>query len=187
MAGGSYAAGQSQVWDEVSSLHSSLGTQSRSGAMSDAYAQKEQDLTAYQQAFPLLENQKGMIALVNGTAQAADYFSKSEVYSDLHSKLVKSFAVECLAMPAVEKEVETANLNIEAWQWLNGLSNAHEDIFEPIGMGTDLRLKSDTQGGAALIYEDTLVHLSAYAKVQPITNDPASHILGDSLRRQRNF
>ena len=189
--GGAYTAGQSEVWNDVANLHGSLGTQSSSGAMSEAFAQKKQDLTVYENAFPLLDNQKGMIALINGTVQAADFISKSEAYGDLHTKLVKSFAVECLAMHAPEKEVDATNLNIEAWQWLNGLSSAQEDVFEPIGLGTDLRLKSDTQGAAALIYQDTLVHLSAYTKVPSVgnttTNAPSSHILGDSLRRPRYF
>jgi hypothetical protein len=165
--GHGYSANQSEVWSEVAELHESVGTHSRSSAMSDAYAQKKEDLTEYVNAFPLLHSQKGMVVLVNGEVQAADYISRPEVYADVHEKLIKSFAIESLAKSrAADKAFNTADVHINAGKWLNNLSKIEENSFSPVGLGEDARYDSPEQGAAALMYSDSVVHLSVFNKEQ---------------------
>lgn len=182
-----YSADQSKVWEEVSMLHEKLGTSSQSSAMSDAYHQKEGDLSEYLAAFPVLPNQKGMIALVEDAARAVDFIANAEVYADLHEKLVKSFAVECLTMPelvAADGDETSAddNLKIKAWQLINQLDDAQESIFEPIGLGSDVRLDGEKIGAAALVYDNALAHLSIFSKENTMLSGDAF-----STRRQRYF
>jgi hypothetical protein len=165
--GHGYSANQSEVWSEVANLHESVGTHSRSSAMSDAYAQKKEDLTDFVNAFPYLHNQKGMVVLVNGEVQAADYISRTEVYADVHEKLIKSFAIESLAKSAVsDKAINAADTVIDAGKWLSNLSKIEENIFTPVGLGEDTRYDSPEQGAAALMYSDSVVHLSVFNKEQ---------------------
>jgi hypothetical protein len=168
MKGGhGYSANQAQVWSEVAELHESTGTHSRSSAMSDAYAQKKEDLTEYVNAFPYLHNQKGMIVLVNGEVQAADYISRTEVYADVHEKLIKSFAIESLSKSAVaDKVLNAADVLIDAGKWLNNFSKTEESTFTPVGLGEDTRYDSPEQGAAALMYGDSVVHLSVFNKMK---------------------
>jgi hypothetical protein len=165
--GQGYSANQSEVWSEVAELHKSVGTHSRSSAMSDAYAQKKEDLTDFVNAFPLLHGQKGMIVMVNGEVQAADYISRTEVYADVHDKLIKSFAIESLAKSAVsDKVMNAADALIDAGKWLNNLPKTEESTFTPVGLGEDTRYDSPEQGAAALMYGDSVVHLSVFNKMQ---------------------
>lgn len=114
-----YDAEQGTVWDEVASYHQHLNTSSRSGAMSDAYAQRETDLSEYLRAFALQPGQKGMVILLNGHPAGADFLSRPEAYGDIHEKLIKSFAVEAIIRPV--QEVQADNLPIEAYAFLRSL------------------------------------------------------------------
>lgn len=182
----SYGAGQSEVWGDVAKLQSSLGTSSPSNAMSDSYEQKAIDVSEYLTAFPLLDHQKGMMAFVNGSPVFADFISKTDAYADVHSKLVKSVAIECLAMPEILAPTDLNNLKIEGWKWLNNLSHTQEvPLNASIGMGTDAHYESATQGASALFYNETLIHLSVFNK-RPSQQEQEG-ALGDSLRRRRQF
>ena len=158
----SYDAEQGAVWNEVASYHESLQTSSRSGAMSDAYEQREADLSAYLGAFPIQPGQKGMVMLINGQPAGADFLSAPDAYADVHEKLVKSFAVEAIIRPA--REISADDLPIEAYSFLRSLGEAAETGFDPVGLGEDLRYDSLRSGGAALVYENTVVHLNIYPK-----------------------
>ena len=186
-----YDAEQSQIWSEVASLHAKSRTFSDSSAMSECYVQRADDLTEYLTAFPLLDNQKGLIALVNGKPWAADYVSNPTSYADLHDKLVKSFAVDCLSLP-VKEVTSNENLAIDAWQSLHNLSKSTESVVQPIGLGSDIRYDAPLIGAAALVHADTLVHITIFSKVNPITEtegleERSDFNIGDSLRRQRRY
>ncbi len=182
----SYGAGQSEVWSDVSKLQSSLGTSSPSNAMSDSYTQKATDVSEYLTAFPLLAHQKGMIAFVNGSPVFADFISKSDAFADVHSKLVKSVAIECLMLPESLAPTDLNNLKIEGWKWLNSLSDTTEiPMNAPIGMGSDAHYESATQGATALYFNETLVHLSVFNKMP--NKQEQEGALGDSMRRRRQF
>ena len=185
-----YDAEQSTVWDEVASYHQHLNTSSRSGAMSDAYAQRETDLSEYLRAFALQPGQKGMVMLLNGHPAGADFLSRPEAYGDIHEKLIKSFAVEAIIRPV--QEVQADNLPIEAYAFLRSLAEATETTFDPVGLGEDLRYDSARSGGAALVCEGTAVHLNVYPKAWTQTETPdrssstdaASTHLSDWIRRR---
>ncbi|MCK6691001.1 MAG: hypothetical protein L6Q97_02740 [Thermoanaerobaculia bacterium] len=184
----SYDAEQGAVWNEVASYHRSLNTFSRSGAMSDAYEQRETDLSGYLNAFPLQPGQKGMVILINGQPAGADFLSRPDAYSDVHEKLIKSFAVEAMIRPV--QEVAADNLPIEAYTFLRSLTEATESGFEPVGLGEDLRYDSPRSGGAALVYEHTVVHLNVYPKAWILERTPeqgqetVSAPLSDWIRRR---
>ena len=159
--------------------------------MSDSYEQKKDDLAEYIAAFPLLENQKGIVAFVNGKPWAADFVSNAANYADLHAKLVKSFAVDCLSLPV--NPVESAeNLAIDAWKTLRDLSTSTESIVQPVGLGTDIRYDGQNIGAAALVYQESAVHITIFAKHNIADETRASDVrnefnVGENLRRTRHF
>ena len=184
-----YDAGQGDVWNEVRHYHQSLGTSSYSGAMSDAFAQRDDDLRDYLGAFPLQPGQKGVVVLLNGAPVGADYLSQPEVYADLHEKLVKSFAVEAL-LQRTSGETNPGDLAIEAYEMLRSLGDAIESPFQPVGLGEDLRYEGERSGGAALVHEDSLVHLNVYPRAWSHAagnfnhENPGAFNLSDRLRRR---
>jgi hypothetical protein len=157
-----YDAEQGAVWGDVASYHQRLGTRSNSGAMRDAYTQREQAFGDFLGAFPLQAGQIGMVVLINGQPAGADVLSLPEAYADLHEKLVKSFAVDALLRP--QEDLSETDAAIEAYAFLHSLSEAAESVFTPVGLGEDIRYDSRRSGGSALVYADTVVHFNCYPK-----------------------
>jgi hypothetical protein len=52
-------------------------------------------------------------------------------------------------------------------EFLQQLGAARVESFKAVGEGHDLRIESHTVVGAALLYENRLVHLSAFKKAAP--------------------
>ncbi len=185
MSSDRYDAEQGTIWNEVSALHAKNHTRSDSSAMSDSYSQRSGDLSEYLAAFPLLDNQKGLIALVNGKPWAADFISNASSFADLHTKLVKSFAVDCLSLP-INGMDSAENLAIDAWKTLRDLSKSTESVVQPIGLGTDIRYDAPSLGAAALVYEESVVHITIFSK--NINGEQSSDFqVGENLRRARHF
>ena len=112
-------------------------------------------------------------------------------YADLHAKLVKSFAADCLSLPV--NPVESAeNLAIDAWKTLRDLSTSTESIVQPVGLGTDIRYDGQNIGAAALVYQESAVHITIFAKHNIADETRASDVrnefnVGENLRRTRHF
>ncbi len=176
-----YDAMQSEVWKDVEGLHRSSGTASQTGAMRDVYMQKEGDVGDYMTAFPLQEGQKGQVVFLNGKLLGIDFISRQAVYQDLHEKLLKSHIVEALYQE--EKEFDPVNLEIEANLFLKSLAGpASIDEFKPVGLGVDLRFESNAAAGAALVYEERVVHLTAFKKANSEQPDSGAESRGASSR-----
>lgn len=73
---------------------------SRTRAMKDAFVEREKDMEAFLEAFPLQPGQQGMLLFLNNDLIGIDYVSRAEAYAHLHEKLVKSHALEALAEKA---------------------------------------------------------------------------------------
>lgn len=160
-----YDAGQGEVWSEISALHNKLRTSSRSDAMSDAYEQRETDIKDYLAAFPIQPGQSGMVALLNGKPISADILSQSNAYADIHEKLIRSLAVEVIGdAKADSTTLSPEDMSVEAYNFLHALHEGNEVAFQPVGLGEDLRYDDKQAGGAALTYQDALVHLNVYSK-----------------------
>jgi len=159
-----FDAKQSIVWNDIEQLHFSSGSSSRSStrAMKDAYEHRKPDIEDYTKAFPYQEGQKGLIVFNNGKLAGMDFVSRSDSYSDVHDKLIKSHVIDTLH--AKESPIDTTALQMEAIQLLNQLPQMTSEGFDSVGLGKDYRLENTAAESAVLVYQDTIVHCSAYQK-----------------------
>jgi hypothetical protein len=156
-----YDAEQSEVWKDVETLHSKSGTTSRTRAMKDAYIQREKDMEEYMQAFPLLENQKGLIVFLNGEVLGADYVSRNSTYRNLHEKLIRSHVIEALSEET--EQLSEVDAKILGHTFLKEMISAPEVTqHQPVGLGEDHRYEGAKASGAVVFYQDTPVHLTAF-------------------------
>ena len=88
---------QGEVWNRVEDLHYRVGSISETSAMKDAFEDQKARINHVVGAFPLVENQRGMFFVAGGRVLGLDVVSRTEVYADLHEKLVKSYAIDLLA------------------------------------------------------------------------------------------
>ena len=88
-----------------------------------AFESKAVDLEDYLKAFPCLDGQRGMLALINGEAVGMDALSLSPAYEVLHPKLLKSYAMEALlsnGKRAPRASRKKAEVKIKS-AWLSGV------------------------------------------------------------------
>lgn len=159
-----FDAQQSIVWQDIEALHVSSGSSSFSStrAMKDAYEYRKPDIEGYAKAFPYQAGQKGLIVFKNGQLAGMDFVSRSDSYSDVHDKLIKSHIIDTLHTENVS--VNTTGLQMEAIQLLNQLPDMTSEGFDSVGLGMDYRLENTDSESAVLVYQDTIIHWSAYQK-----------------------
>ena len=51
----------------------------------------------YEEVFPAAEGQRGLLVFVNGKPAGIDLLSRAEAYAEVHSKLVRSYAMDAVA------------------------------------------------------------------------------------------
>lgn len=160
-----YDAMQGEVWQDIEEVHRRSGSgSSRTRAMKDAFLEREEDMKAFLEAFPLQPGQNGMLLFLNGELIGMDYISRAEAYTHLHEKLIKSHAIEALAEEDRPDDDNTP-LEVRATNFLHSLEKMEAEKHQPpVGLGTDYRFEGEEAAGAALEHEGAIVHLTAFNK-----------------------
>ena len=153
-----FASDQKAVWNEIDDLHRKAGTKSASGSMEDSFTGRQKDLDAYLKAFPLRENQSGMLVVLNGKAAGADVITRTEAYADLHDKLIRSYAMDALLdKPNLEP------LHTGMWDTFRKAALAcRTETYDSAGHGKDHRLSGNNVVGSALTYRGACIHLALF-------------------------
>ena len=169
-----YDAEQGKVWEDVRNLHHTNFTHSSTGAMWDAFEQKEREMETYLQAFSVLPHQKGMIVFLNGHLFAIDYVSRHNAYAQLHDKWIKSHAIEAINMSKEAGHI--VDMELEAHRFLQEVMKTEPvSTHKPVGLGEDHRFDNDAWGGASLVHDEIPVHLTAFNKRKLEDQDSTEH------------
>lgn len=148
---------QGAVWDEVEAQLDRLKVASPTAALEDAYAR------AGERARPRLGDvrpvagQVGVVAVIAGEPVALDLFDKAETLDAYWDSIVSGYALDGIDAP----EVPTDLRKVEAF--LAHLNDARAEPVQATGLGEEVHLESDEVAGAVLLWNDVLVHLSAYS------------------------
>lgn len=146
---------QGMVWNSIKSFSEKAGVNSVTGAMRDVYESKTSDLEKYLSAFPYLPCQKGLIAIFNGEVIGLDYVSLETAYATLHSKLVKSYAMDAILQG---KKKENRPNMAKARGFLKRLMESTVKKYKSIGHGWDHRYEGKGFVGSALVYKKQAIH-----------------------------
>lgn len=163
---GEFASNQGAVWESIEQLQEAAGAPSPTGAMRDVFSQREGVLQAYLDAFPATENQRGLLVVVNGAAVGLDYISAESAYSQLHTKLVRSYSMDAMVMSKTSKLASKADGDeaiLKAAKTLivqaRGVS---EHRHKSVGHGWDHRFMGDRLVGSSLQYRNQVIHAAFF-------------------------
>lgn len=173
---------QGEVWEGIQALHCKAGSSSQTSAMHDAFKAQAGQLNECLQAFSRVEDQLGLLVIIQGQVVGFDVVSRPEVYAQLHEKLVRSYVLDALLdqSPTVKPAQDpplTARLFVAA------LDQTREEVFQSVGYGYDHRYRSLTLTGSALVHEQHVVHTAFLALEQTATSPDAGHLSSSSRRR----
>ena len=155
----SYCSDQGKVWEEIADYHCDLGSHSSTGAMKAAYDQREDDLRACREAFPLVEGQRGVVIFVNGEFSGCEILSRADAYKLVHQKIIESYSLEAFR----EKKESSGKPSAKKAKALLGqISSWKTERFKSVGLGEDLRLENCDSHGNALLVDESIVHAAAF-------------------------
>jgi hypothetical protein len=155
-----YRSNQGAVWEGIEEMRMNAEVSAPTGAMKDVFEQKALDLNEYIEAIPLIPGQNGMMVFINGAIVGFDILSRSAAYASLHTKLLKSYAMEALLdrkrhfpVPAIEA----------AKGFLRAADMIEEKKYRSIGLGWDYRFEAPGKVGSALVHEDSVIHMAFFS------------------------
>jgi hypothetical protein len=150
-------ADQGEVWDTVRKREVELQTDSPTGAMSDLYVQRADELDRHQRAIRRRPGQLGSLVAIGGRFVVLDLVSRPEVYADLQGPLVAGYALDALDEPA-----KAAPLLTDAQAWLDDALEQVGRRTRVRGMGDGMLVDASHVGGTGLVVDDHLVQLCLY-------------------------
>jgi hypothetical protein len=174
-------ANQAAVWAEVEASLAGSGTSSPTHALSDAYLKRDAELKAFRETLVMPPEAVGVAVLHGSKLQGLDLFDRHTTLRYFWESLLDSYAIDFLMAPL---DPAASPPSAEAEQIRQALDRAAggtwEDFASP-GEGRDWRLADDQLSGAALVCEESVVHLQLFPK--PATSEPAMPAYRPRIRR----
>jgi hypothetical protein len=159
---GTRVSDQSAVWGHIADKFERLNAASRTEAMGDLYAQHESRLADFHGAFEAKSSQVGAVFAVNGVPVGAEFFDCAPTFHRFLRKLLDSYALDAIEIDRLDTDVPSIE---EAAEFLRRVQAASFESFKALGEGQDVRLHGSGVAGAALVKDQRVIHLAAFADV----------------------
>lgn len=183
---GSRRSDQSEVWNSVDMKSASLGVSSPTQSMSDIYRDRARSIEGYVNAFDVAADQIGAIFAIDGTVAGLDLLETRDIFVELFPKLARSYALDATeTADATTKKTDQG----EADGFIEIVSSTPTENFPAVGLGNDLRLRSEMISGGGLVYAGRVVHLAAFPVLENRKRNhrgPRAHMTRASSRRKVN-
>jgi hypothetical protein len=160
-----FRSNQSEVWSDIEELHRQSGTSEKSStrAMSDVFDERKNDLEKQLEALACQPGQTGSVVFIDGEVVGLDLLATEAAYREVHSHLLKSYLIDALP---VRSEMLNGVSAEKATAFLQESLTCTESSFKSAGGGFDHRLEGAGVVGSALVYQNTVVHLSLFKNVE---------------------
>ena len=153
---------QAAVWADIARKSARLCAQSDTGAMEAIFDRHASFIDRSVDAFKPQDTQVGVMFAVNDSILGLDLFDDAATLSRVLPKLVRAAAVDALDRSSESRaDAKVAARACELF--LAHLASAAQHSSRAVGLGEDVRLSSPSIAGAALVVDDAVVHLSAFA------------------------
>lgn len=161
---GGYSSDQHAIWHNISERLASEHICSPTSAMEDHFASRRETLDGYQRAlsFERLKGRgegilAGAVFTLSGTVLGMEALNRGAALEAQWPKLLNSYAIE-----AAPGDVGGGVVLEEVRSFLGLISGARMQVFEPPGLGDDVRITDSAVVGSALVYEGEVIHLCAF-------------------------
>jgi ARG and Rhodanese-Phosphatase-superfamily-associated Protein domain len=158
-ASGTYRSDQTQVWREIAGKAIRFGTKSPTGAMAAMYERNATLIEEFVRAFAWAERQAGVTYAIDGQFWGLDLFDYPTTLHRLFPRLVRSYALDALDSNGCEPTMETREAALDV---LKSVSNAQAFSNRAVGLGKDIRIRSNEISGSALWANGRYIHISAF-------------------------
>jgi hypothetical protein len=142
-------------------MHQTLGTTSKTAAMSDSYEAYKKKIDQYHKKFSYVDRATGMAIAVGGKIVALDIFDKPSTCEKVWKRLLSGYAMDAFQKKsAADRKVE---IN-EVEQLVARAADAKWEEVDAVGDGDEYLAEFDDEQGSVLEFDDMLVHGSIMAE-----------------------
>jgi hypothetical protein len=152
---------QAAVWGHVEDMLAGAGAGSPTSAYHALYEKWHQELADCEARLRPPDKACGVAAAIDGLLEAVDLFDKPTTLHKLWPKLLRGYLLAALH-PEASRGRKT---DLKAF--IEGVVDGPGESYVAVGVGRTVRLTNTEAVGAALICDNRLVHLSAFANGVP--------------------
>jgi hypothetical protein len=179
---GTHDADQGAVWQEVQACLVAAGAASPTSALSDAYAQQDEELTRFRETLHMPESAVGVAVFHDGKFQGLDLFDRHSTLKYFWESLVDSYAIDFLNASVQPSASASSDESQLIRSHLDRAAAGNWEQFPSPGEGSDWRLADDQVSAAAMILDDrVVVHLQLFPRVPE--GEPAMPSYRPRIRR----
>ena len=167
MASGDRVSDQAEVWGDIAEKSSRLNAESPTAAMGAIFSAHAKSLDAFVAGCAPVDGQVGALFAIGGRVVGFDLFDRPSTLRKMLPKLVRSVAIDAIDPRASRCGPAASGLPLrrKAAQFLAVTAQAPQHVTPALGLGEDCRLTASHIAGAALVTDQRVVHLSAFALV----------------------
>jgi hypothetical protein len=177
-----YRSNQGMIWEELAEKSIRMNVRSETGAMADLFEGQKDKLGEYLKAFHLVDFQIGCIFAINGKVVGLECFFHHKTFEKFFKKLIQSYALD--AMDWLEENEEKSVPVASIKRFMEGVRNAPRKSYPSLGLGENIRAEGPFVSGAALLYNEAVIHLAAFSHEGRVDEDPKVPYQRFSQRRR---
>jgi hypothetical protein len=156
---GERRADQSAIWADIDEKAARMAAHSETRAAAAMYEHARETLDQFQASLKPLPNQVGAVFAIDGGVVGLELFDSPETWRKSMRKVVESYGLDALD----RREVPSPWARRDPKRFLRAVCRTGAKSFPAVGLGEDVRLESARVAGAALVVNEEVVHLLAYA------------------------
>lgn len=162
----SFRADQNEIWDDIAEKSVRFSVNSDTHDMHDIYKDREEELKKYEESFNPEPGQTGFVAVINNEVVGCDIFGRKNILPRVYKKLLKGYILDALDRNVKNRETASKkedNAKEKAELFLDGLKTVRKEVFKSAGEGEDIRLEDKNSSGFALVHNNNVIHIAAFA------------------------
>lgn len=169
----SYASDQHEIWRDIREKSARFSVRSETGAMNDIYEHYDNELKLYENEFKPHPEQIGFITVIGNKIAGTDIFGIKSLLPKVYGRLLKGYILDALDRAYKGKKEtqqegpvhkgEGPSLHEEIMKFLSDMKSARKETYKSVGEGEDLRFERKSLNGFALVNNNAVVHMAAFA------------------------
>lgn len=180
---GSRRSDQGQVWDSIAEEAAALDAESPTSAMSEMFERHRETLDDYVGLVEAAPDQVGAVFIADRRRCGLDLFDQPATFAAFLPKLVRSYAIDVLGRKARQGDTSP---DADAHAFVQQILAGSVDDHPAVGIGRDVGVVGEGVVAGALVADDAVVHLTAFAEANRQRSGGGSRQRYASYRQRRD-
>ena len=156
--GDTASSDQQEVWLDMNVKFAKMNVKSSTESMGDFYDTYSDQINQYVKSFASEEDDKGIIAAINGKIISMEFFDRNITFKDNLSKIIRGLAADAIE----DKKTSLIATKQQAEDFVESIHRSKISELGSIGLGSQYKIDGDTQLGQTLIFHNQLIHFIVF-------------------------